>query len=117
MFWRRKQHVRFYINLQEGICAKEIKKDLESLAKDLTIYVTDLTPLLKAELVVGETNQKTYEQLFNAKLEYQTKTIPNLNRGPYKVKEWVEIESAQVPENLKQIIESIKLEKPTYFTD
>lgn len=108
--------VRFMVDMKEGADANEIKTDLESRAKDLSIQVQNLKSL-GLKYVFGRASQKTYENVFEAKVEYQTKTIPNINRGPYQVQEWVEVRDAKVPDNLKDKIEKIYLEPKFYLTD
>lgn len=117
-----KESVRFYVSLQENADTKEIKKDLEQMAKDLSIRVLELFAASKYQVVIGETSQKTYERLFNAKLEYrvtkqerQNLVLPNKRKTYYTVKEWVELEPAKVPESLKDKIKSIELEPKGYL--
>jgi hypothetical protein len=108
--------VRFIVALKKGVDGHGVKPDLEALAADLSVQVHDLQRL-RIQLVTGSTTQGTYESVFGAKLAYVTRTIPNLNRGPYKVQEWVEQVPAMVPASLQDRIESIRLDQKMYLTD
>jgi len=108
--------VEFRIRLKEGVDGNSIKSELEQLADDLTVTVHDLKGR-KRQLVIGSTSKSTYERVFGAELDYITKTIPNVNKGPYDVQEWNEFKPAQVPEAFADKIEYIGLEQKTYLTD
>ncbi len=108
--------VRFNVELNPSIDGNSVKKDLEQLATDLHVDVLGLRSLGR-QLVTGSTSQETYEEVFGAKLEYVTKTIPHLNKGPYDVQEWQEIRPATVPETLRDRVAYIRLEQKFYLTD
>jgi hypothetical protein len=108
--------VRFRVELSDKAAGQKVKETLEEKAKDITIAVLDLKNI-NMQLVSGSTSQETYEKLFDAKLNYVTRTIPNLNRGPYQVQEWQEVKPASVPDYLKAYVSSISLEQRMYLTD
>lgn len=108
--------VRFEVGLRKGDEGHSVKSDLERLADDLVVDVYDFKNR-KMQLVTGSTSQKTYEKIFRAELNYITRTIPNVNRGPYDVQEWTEIKPAVVPEHLKDRVVYIRLEQQIYLTD
>ncbi len=108
--------VRFIVTPQPGVDAQKLKDELEALTpgRELKIHVTELR---RSTLVTGITNQHIYEKLFGAKLEYQTKTVPNLNGPDREVQEWVEKKPATIPDRFVNKIASIKLVTPVYLTD
>ncbi len=108
--------VRYEVTLKDGINGHDVKPDLEALASDLQVHVSDLKRL-QMQFVNGETSQATYESVFGAELRYVTRTISNLNKGPRDIKEWVEVKPATVPASLQDRIEHIGLAKMMYLTD
>ncbi len=108
--------VLYEVKLKPGINGHDVKNDLEALADDLTVNVKDLRSL-KIQLVNGQTSQATYESIFGAELRYVTREIPNLNKGPRDIKEWVEVKPATVPASLQDRIEHIGLARMMYLTD
>lgn len=106
--------VCFEIGLKTGADWNSVKRDLEALAGDFTL---DVFQCRRKGVILGSTSQETYERVFHAELKYVTKTIPNVNRGPYDVQEWNEITGAVVPENLRDRIDDIQLDRPIYLTD
>ncbi len=112
----KKEPVLFDVDIQKHTDPDFVKKELEKLSSNLEINVQRLRNLGMV-MINGSTDQETYEKVFNAKLDYQKRTIPNLNKGPYDVWEWVETKPAEVPERLKNHIASIKLSVSLYLTD
>ncbi len=108
--------VLYEVDLKDGVDGHSVKGDLEALATDLQVHVHDLTSL-KMQMVTGQTSQATYESVFGAELRYVKREIPNLNRGPHDIQEWVELKPATVPASLQDRIESICLERRMYLTD
>ena len=108
--------VRFMIDMQQGVDAYAVKENLEARASGLSVHILELKNI-GMQYVHGSADAATYESLFNAKLAYQTKIIQNLNRGPYAVREWVEICAASVPSDLEDKIKRIYLEPKMYLTD
>ena len=96
--------------------AYSIKDKLEGMANDLSIHILDLKNL-GIQYLIGTTSQGTYENLFNAELSYSSRTINNINRGPYQVNEWVEMKKAEVPKELQKDISDIYIEQKMYLTD
>ncbi len=108
--------VLYEVTLKAGIDGHNVKGDLEALATDLDVHVLDLRSL-KMQFVNGKTSQATYESLFGAELCYVKREIPNLNKGPHDIQEWVEVKPATVPASLQDRIEKIGLARMMYLTD
>jgi len=108
--------VLYEVDLKDGVDGHSIKSDLGALAADLQVHVLDLKSL-QMQLVNGQTSQATYESLFGAELRYVKREIPNLNRGPHDIQEWVEVKPATVPASLQDRIEHIGLARMMYLTD
>ncbi len=108
--------VLYEFKLKSGVNGHDLKSDLEALATDSEVHILDLK-ISKMQFVNGRTSQATYESLFGAELRYVTRTIPNLNKGPRDIKEWVEVKPATVPASLQDRIESIGLAQKMYLTD
>src|SRR3989344_5348718 len=100
---RKKDPVRFTIALKKGKdieqIANQVKAELLKLSAKMQVCVNVLKNL-KMVVMVGETNQKTYEKVFGTKLEYVFETIPNINNGPRKVWFWHETKSAMTPASI-----------------
>ena len=108
--------VLYEVTMKSGVNGHSVKGDLEALAADLQVNVHDFTRL-QLQMVTGQTSQATYESLFAAELRYVTREIPNLNKGPRDIKEWVEVKPATVPASLQDRIEKIGLAQKMYLTD
>ena len=108
--------VFFDVEAKPDAQADDIKQILENLSDRLVIEVL-IFRNFGITLIVGMTDQKTYERVFNAKLQYRTRTIPNLNKAPYQVQEWVEVKPAEVPVTLKGKVKAILLAESEYLTD
>lgn len=108
--------VLYDVTLKPSIDGHKVKSELEALADDLQVNILDLKNI-KRQYVNGKTSQATYESVFGAELRYVTRVIPNLNRGPREVGEWVEVKPAAVPPSLKDQIKSIGLAEMMYLTD
>ena len=108
--------VLYEVKLKQGVDGHKVKNDLEALASDLNVHVLDLKSN-KMQIVNGKTSQETYESLFGTELRYVTREIPNLNKGPRDIKEWVELKTATVPVSLQDRIEHIGLVRMMYLTD
>ncbi len=105
--------VKFIIGVNEDVDLQTVKSDLEKLAGDFKI-VDDLESL---GILYGKTSQATYEKVFQAKLEYQTQTRKNINHGKFQSSEWVELQKAQIPQNFKDRINYVELERKIHLTD
>ena len=108
--------VQFVVELKRGVDGHAVKPDLEALANDLAISVRDLTRI-GLQYVTGMTSQSTYERVFGTKIDYRTRVVTNLNRGPRQVQEWVELGPAAIPQTLQDRIERIYLDRPLFLTD
>ncbi len=106
----------YEVKLKPGVDGHTIKSDLEALAADSEVHILDLK-CSRMQFVNGKTSQETYESVFGAELRYVTREIPNLNKGPRDIKEWVEVKPATVPVSLQDRIEQIGLARMMYLTD
>ncbi len=112
------QPVQFTVFGNPNTDAQEILRELQKLSPALRCTVLTLKYIkLPCPYISCRTDQATYETVFAAKLRYGTKTIPDLNRGPRKVSDWVEDEPAKVPDTLKNLVKSIAITKKIHLTD
>lgn len=93
--------VHFDVILIDDSYADDVKKELESLDKDLKIYIKRY---LKLVLVDGMATQNVYEKLFQAKIDYRS-----LKEGKTTFQDWRELVRATVPVSLQNKIKKIKL--------
>lgn len=105
--------VNFIVKIKHDVDETSIQSELERLANDFSIQ----SRIKRFGMLVVSTSQATYENVFNAKLDYQTKTYHNINRGPFQVSDWVELQPAQVPDTLKAKIKYIGLSQKRNLTD
>ena len=108
--------VYFNVEAEPDANTDDIKQTLESLSNRLDIRVLTFRRIGKTR-ISGATNKKTYERVFEAKIRLGTRTIPNLNKGPYQIQEWVEVKPAKVPLALEGKIKAIRLAENVYLTD
>ena len=111
-----KEPVLFVVDAAPGANAQNIQQQLYALSDQILIDIQELKRV-RITLIVGVTNQETYEKVFQAQLRYATRTIPNLNLGPRQVHEWEEIKPAVVPLQLQGKILRIYLDSGIYLTD
>ena len=117
---RKKDPVRFAITLKKGKdteqIANQVRAELLKLSPNIQVWVHVLKNL-KMVVMIGETNQKTYEKVFGAKLAYVSETVPNLNRGARDVWIWRETKSATIPASIAEYVEQIQLDVLVFLTD
>lgn len=93
--------VHFEVTLENNVNIDDVKQELESLDKDLTIKISRLRHVT---LVEGFAPQDVYERIFHAKIDYK-----NLTEGNVSFQDWRESVCATVPASLKGKIQKIKL--------
>ncbi len=106
------EEVKFAADLRTGISPNEAKRKLESLSDKLTIYNWPHETILKRpKRMLGYTNQKTYEALFDTELCLVGYNIPLFKDA--KTREygncWFAEKEARVPESLNYLISEIFL--------
>ena len=104
--------VNFVLMLKEDADAHRVKSKLEQIASDFS-----LTARGDVYMVVGTTNQATYERVFDAKLKYVQETVKNLNHGPSTRYVWREERKGQIPTSLAGEIDELYLDNGVVLTD
>ena len=108
--------VKFIVGLYHDIDKDPVKNELELLATDLPLNLIDSFP--KTQL--WSTTKTAYESLFNAKIEYQSRTVEtkeNSRIRTYQISNWVELKPAQIPDCLTDKIRYIILEQEVGLED
>ena len=107
-----KQKVDFEVGLHEHAhketYVKQIKKDLESLAKDITIYSYQRG---EKYYVSGDASQQSYEFAFCTKLSYEPKPSSNPRKRLSPEYLWKELTAAVVPKVVSDKVEYVRLQK------
>ncbi len=113
--------VRFSIGLNKNVDSEAVKVILLQLGVGGIIHIEIPNYRYLSSLnglhLFGEADQKTYEAVFGAKVEWQEKEIHNLNHPSRKVSDWFEHKAPEIPEILKNEIKYVEVSHPMYLTD
>ena len=96
--------VRFFIHLKRKEHAKRVKKEIRKLTGKRIAVFLDKNCIHQ----LAETDQHTYEKAFGVTIEVQTAT----NKEAMGVKYWKTISYAELPPELKNMIEFIEIDRP-----
>lgn len=107
--------VQFILFLKKVSDGEKVKKIVSKLGvKEVTINNLSHSGLV---ILVCRTNQKNFEKIFKAKLDYVEERVPNLNHAPKIIKKWNVIKEPCLPTCLTDTVAMLTVDQPVVLTD
>ncbi len=108
-------NVNYFISLKN----LEPQSSFEDALRKISTYsqINVVNTLDSIGTLIVTTPKQEFEKLYQVSLYWNTKTVNNINTGPFQVSDWVMTGKPKVPKDLEDYVAGIQLDRKVYLTD